>query len=623
MFGAVTAVATSFGIHVLFGVNSARKNKSETTDAAQVATAAAGNGGDGEGSQRTTRQIQSGTVHRRYWYLWTGVCLLVVGLGYGLMLAYEHVGPLVKIISWFAGAAALVVAGEYAQRKMDFKQFGLALVGGGYAVGYFTIYAMQNIASVKIIDSVVVDSCLLLALAASCMLHSMYRKSESIALLASLLAFVTLSLSPVTSFTVVASAVMVIGLAAATIYMRWFMVYLAGVIGSYVTFVLFTQPQLAASVTGAQGLLLSFGFLAAYWLVFSLVHLRIRQPEETDGVKRFTIAAAILNAGAFIFLALSAMGAEFADWRYLFLLFTSAAYGTFAYVSRAKNLAFSGTLFTLIALGAATAAVPLWLSPNAVTAVWLLEVPILVVAGLRFRMLELRGFAVAVAVLAVARLFAGDILGLSYQLVTGLTAVFAFAVSAQAYRLQAFEAAQHKYENLFARYFYLAAAAVVAWWMPLVLAGPATQGLYWALAGAGFTGIRVLHQRTRGRVCDRSHAGIQRRCVARQLPGGRNPVHSRQRGCILCCRCYLQMAPQQQQRRTGAQRQLPPGLQCGGGRNHLGAYRAAQPERHDPPGPLAHGGKRTCCRSGLCLERPRHSPIGQLGRARCRGYACP
>ncbi len=486
VFGAIIAVASSFGIHVLFGANGARKSKSETTDAGQGAAASAGNGGDGEAARGPRVKSNLEQSIGRYWYLWTGVCLLVVGLGYGLMLAYEHVGPLVKIISWFAGAAALVVAGEYAQRKMDFKQFGLALVGGGYAVGYFTIYAMQNIASVKIIDSVVLDSCLLLALAAGCMLHSMYRKAESIALLASLLAFVTLSLSPVTSFTVVASAVMVIGLAAATIYMRWFMVYLAGVIGAYVTFTLFTQPQLAASVTGSQGLLLSFGFLAAYWLVFSLVHLRIRQPEESDGVKRFTISAAILNASAFIVLALAAMGAEFADWRYLFLLFTSAAYGGFAYVARAKNLAFSGTLFTLIALGAATAAVPLWLSPNAVTAVWLLEVPILVVAGLRFRMLELRGFAVAVAVLAVARLFAGDILGLSYQLVTGLTAVFAFAVSGQAYRLKAFEAAQHKYENLYARYFYLAAPAVVAWWMPLVLAGPSTQGLYWALAGVGF-----------------------------------------------------------------------------------------------------------------------------------------
>ena len=97
---------------------------------------------------------------------------------------------------------------------MNFKPFGLALVAGGYAVGYFTIYAMQNIAAVKLIDNVVLDSCLLLAMATGCMLHSLYRRSETVALLSALLAFVTLSLSPVTSFTVVASALMAVGLLA-------------------------------------------------------------------------------------------------------------------------------------------------------------------------------------------------------------------------------------------------------------------------------------------------------------------------------------------------------------------------------------------------------------------------
>lgn len=61
----------------------------------------------------------------------------------------------------------------------------------------------------------------------------------------------------------------------------------------------------------------------------------------------------MLNAGAFIALALATMGADFCDWRYLFLLATSTAYGTFAWVARAKNLVFSGSLFTLIAPGAA------------------------------------------------------------------------------------------------------------------------------------------------------------------------------------------------------------------------------------------------------------------------------
>lgn len=478
LLGAVLAVVSGIAISTFFGKT---KSKAEGRDAH---TASGGTTPPASKVPRVKSDLEQSIG--RYWYLWTGVCLLVVGLGYGLMLAYEHVGPLVKIVSWFAGAAALVVAGEFAHRRMNFKPFGLALVAGGYAVGYFTVYAMQNIASVKIIDNVVLDSCLLLVMATGCMLHSLYRRSETVALLSALLAFTTLSLSPVTSFTVVASALMSVGLACVIVRMRWFMVYLAGVIGSYLTFVLFTQPQITNSVTGVQGLLLAGAFLAAHWLVYSLAHFLVREPEESDATRRFTVTATILNAGAFITLNLLAMGAEFADWRYLFLLFSGAAYGTFAFLARSKSMEFSRTLFTLIALGAATAAVPLWLSPNAVTAVWLLEVPVLVIAGLRFGMPELRGFAVAVALLSAARLFTGDLFGIAFQLISGLTAVLAFVVSEIAYRVKAFESAQHPIEKRFARYFYLGAAAAVAWWMPLALAGGSTQGLWWALAGAAF-----------------------------------------------------------------------------------------------------------------------------------------
>ncbi|HEY9784898.1 MAG TPA: DUF2339 domain-containing protein, partial [Candidatus Obscuribacterales bacterium] len=142
----------------------------------------------------------------RYWYLWTGVFALVIGLGYGLILAYQHVGPVVKIASWFLGAGVLVGAGELALRRMKQQSFGQALIAGGYALAFFTVYAMQNVASVKVMDNVVLDSSLLLALAAGCMTHALARRSETIALLSALLAFVTISLSPVTYFTVVASA---------------------------------------------------------------------------------------------------------------------------------------------------------------------------------------------------------------------------------------------------------------------------------------------------------------------------------------------------------------------------------------------------------------------------------
>ncbi len=439
----------------------------------------------------------------RYWYLWTGVCLLVVGLGYGLMLAYEHVGPLMKILSWFAGAAALVVAGEYAHRKMDFKPFGLALVGGGYAVAYFTVYAMQNIASVKVIDSVVVDSCLLLALAAGCMLHSMCRRSESIAILAALLAFVTLSLSTVTAFTVVAAAVMVIGLAAVIVRMRWLNVYLAGTVGSYLTFALFTQPQITTSVAGLQGFLISGAFLTAYWLAFSAVLFFIRDPEANAKDRSYSLGVSVINACAYVGLALTALGTEFADWRYIFLFAAGACYFAFAFTAHSKRLSGAQTLFTLVGLMLTTAAFPLWLDATAVSAVWLLEVPLLVFAGLALRQPTFRAFAAGLTLFVGARLLTLDLvfgsthtvalLGwtISWPVLIGVVGVFAFALSALAYRLPALADPQHQVEKHIAYPFYLVASAAVAWLIPAVAAGAASQSLWFAFEAAVLLALGV------------------------------------------------------------------------------------------------------------------------------------
>lgn len=497
MLGALAGVVSSFIMRAIMGskvVQSAKKDADAQAGAPKLDTT----GGATPTRPPRLPRIKSDLEQSigRYWYLWTGVCLLVVGLGYGLMLAYEQVGPLVKILSWFAGAAALVAVGEYAHKKMDFKAFGLSLVGGGYAVGYFTVYAMQNIASVKIIDSVVVDSILLLALAAGCMLHSLYRKSESIAMLSALLAFATLSLSTVTGLTLVAAGLMVVGLAAVIVRMRWLNVYLASTIGTYVTFAFFTQPQIAASVAGLPGLLLSAAFLAAYWAAFSAVFFLIGKPEETAKERAYGLGVSAVNAVAFVAMGLSAMGGEFADWRYLFLLVAGALYGAFALLAHQKRLFAAEIFFALVGLMLGTAAIPLWLDATAVSAVWLLEVPLLVIAGLALKQPTFRAFAGALTVVAGARLLMLDLVfgsthtltvfgwALSWPVLIGVTGVFAFALAAAAYKHPTLKAAQHKIEEPIAYHFYLVVASAVAWMIPAVAAGADSQCLWFAAEAA-------------------------------------------------------------------------------------------------------------------------------------------
>lgn len=400
---------------------------------------------DTSNNQVTSPAKPEGSLESRigmYWLNRLGIVILVIGFGYLLSHAYEMIGPVGKLAVGFAASLALVVGGEVVARRPRLSWYGQGLVGGGWALAYFAVYAMQNIAAVKVIDDPMGASIGLLAVAAASMMHAVFRRSEAVGMLASLLAFGTISLSTVTTFSVAATAISVVGLAATIVRMRWYGVQVATAIATYATYVLFTQPRLQA-LDNQAGFWLSFAFLAIFWGVFNFVSLMlaraaIRQQQGVlAGVKRYaTLDVLVMNACAFVILTMMGMETVFTEFRYLVLIGAGLAYGVLALAARRITWHDGSTLSSLIGLGLLTASVPLKLDGHATVVVWLLQVPLLMLIGTRVQARSFRWFACGLAVLTAAQVWMNELaitatvgsglIPVSYGLVIGAAAVIAF-----------------------------------------------------------------------------------------------------------------------------------------------------------------------------------------------------
>lgn len=417
-----------------------------------------------------------------------GSLLLAVVAVWGLNYVYDQVGPEVKLAAGGLFAAALVVFGERSSRNKQLAWWSQAIIGAGYSIAYFVGYAAHNVAGLQVITDPVTDSALLLALTAIGGFHAVWRNSQPIALLSVLLAFVTISLSSVTYFSVVASGLMLLGLVTVIARQKWYGVYVVGSVAAYATFMVFTQPQvMASSATALAGLMLSAAFLFTYWLAFNAVALLLKPNGQAQ--KSTILAVVIGNAVAFLLPTMYQLGNQFPELRWAFLAIIGTLYlASAAIAGLRKDRILSGVML-VTGLQLVTAAVPLKLDGNAVTAVWLLETLGLTVLGMRYGMPVLRVFGLVVAVACGVHMGLVDMQSAAtfdlagYAVPTrsliGLVAMFASAVSYGLYVRGKFE--RYSWETAqIPQYLFYCATVALGWLLPLLDAPHGAIALIWS-----------------------------------------------------------------------------------------------------------------------------------------------
>jgi uncharacterized membrane protein len=320
------------------------------------------------------------------WMLKIGAFVMVMGLGYLLKYAWGSIGPGGRIALSYAASFAMLGGGVWSETRERFRTFGYGLIGAGWAAVYLTTYAMYGIPEAKILDSAIAATVLLLVVAAGMIAHSLKYRSQTVTALAAFIAFFTLAISDVTTFSVVA----LIPLAVALLYIayrnQWSRFALFGLIATYITCGM--HKDTGAPLWQTQSLFL------AYWLLF-----------EAFDLLRGNVWLLPLNALGFLALSWGKWQHAAPDQIWQLAAGASALY-LVSTILRAPSDRWRPAVTLHAAL--ATTAILLKLHDQWVPLALLIEAELYYLAGVRWNSRWLRGMAALVFTLEVGHLMIGE-----------------------------------------------------------------------------------------------------------------------------------------------------------------------------------------------------------------------
>jgi len=417
------------------------------------------------------------TTIGRYWLNRIGIISLVIGIALFILYSFQYLGAVAKIGIGFSIGLGLIWTGVRMEHKAGLAWYARSLLGGGWAITYFTTFAMYHLPGVQLVHSAVVDLCLLLAVAAGAIWHALKYRSQALVALAFLLGFFTTALSHVTPFTFASTVLLAGSLGWVVVRMRWHDLALFGVVGTYLTHLgwivhqLVTYRMTGGGMSGAAApFWLSIAFLTLYWITYNIVILAL--DERTAQARKSVLSATLVNAGFFIQQMLSQMNAHDAAHKYLALLVIAAVYGVLSIVAQRRGLLAVSRVQVLLALSLATFAIPLKFSDRWVSVTWMGEVGLLTTLGLRYRQPSYRAFAMVLAIVMVMRLLLIDFGDpqripffawlIRWRLLVGLYGVAVLTSAAACYRAPSLRDAQRPWERQ-AFHFYGMAAGWLGW----------------------------------------------------------------------------------------------------------------------------------------------------------------
>jgi hypothetical protein len=204
------------------------------------------------------------TIVGTSWLNRVGALVLVIGIALFLGYSLTQLEPAGKVAIGFAAGLSMLASGMAVERQERYRTLAPGLIAGGWAVAYFTGYAMHGIEAARVIASPAVGTAILLGISAAMILHALRYESEKATGLAYLFAFTSLNLTPLTSFSVIATAVLAASLLFLAQRLGWMKLAVAGALMTYLTFLL----RYDVSIYGLAGVINGQATLWTYWLLF-------------------------------------------------------------------------------------------------------------------------------------------------------------------------------------------------------------------------------------------------------------------------------------------------------------------------------------------------------------------
>ena len=237
------------------------------------------------------------------WLNKLGIVILVLGIAFFLAYQLKTLGPFGKILVGFATASALLGAGIWFDRAERYRILARAGVGGGWALFFFTTYAMYHVPAAQVLSSQVTDLLMLLVVAGMMVAHTLRYRSQVVTGLSFLLAFLTVAISHSNVYSLSAGAVLAAALVVIVGRMQWFALELFGIVASYFNHYLWLRP-IIEPMHGKRHAFPEFtasaGMLILYWAIFRVSYI-LRQP-SSERQEHVSSAAALLNTALLLLL---------------------------------------------------------------------------------------------------------------------------------------------------------------------------------------------------------------------------------------------------------------------------------------------------------------------------------
>jgi uncharacterized membrane protein len=315
------------------------------------------------------------------WLNKIGTTAFVIGIALLINYSLRYLGPAGKIALGYGIGILFIALGAIGEKNERYRIGARAILGGGWAIVYFTTYATHNIASVRLIDDPTAGFILLFLVAAAMVAHSLLYESEITTGFAVILAYLTVAISEIPIGALIASAVLSAALVAILRARRWYNIEPFAILAAYtVHFVWLMQifDRIGAHKPFPE-FTVSASLLTIYWLIFIASYFL--RPDGDENERRMLAASFLLNAlGYLIVLRQQSFHPE---WRFAFLLFAGGVYLLVCAAARQAGRRLGFVLGSTLGATLTVIAIPFKYSGAPLELIWLAEAEAFVVAGWR------------------------------------------------------------------------------------------------------------------------------------------------------------------------------------------------------------------------------------------------
>jgi len=341
------------------------------------------------------------------WLNKLGIVILVLGVAFFLAYQLKALGPPGKVLVGFVTAGVLLGAGIWFDRRERYRILARAGIGGGWALLFFTTYAMYHVPAAQVLSSQAVDLVLMLAVAAAMVVHTLRYRSQVVTGLAFLLAFLTVAISHSNVYSLSAGAVLAAGLVVIVLRMQWFELEVFGILASYLNHYLWLRP-IIEPMHGKRHPFPEFaasaGILALYWLIFRMSYVFRRPSDQRQ--EHVSTAAALLNTT--LLLALFKYQSTHPEWAFWALLTIGAIETLLGQLPITRRRRSAVIVLSTLGVVLLIAAFPFRYSGMRLSVLWLLEAEALLLIGVWTKEVVFRRLGMLGALLVAGQMIAVD-----------------------------------------------------------------------------------------------------------------------------------------------------------------------------------------------------------------------